>query len=211
MGKANQGMKTWNCMRDLIWKRADQGMKTWKKILTGSSISSNPQSVKNLTGTASVQCAGWESEGQGQKQEKPVGEVWPTKKKSECNLIWTRADQGMKTWRKNLCSSLVTIPEEPEPVHWELETAKRDGEKEKKTKKAVVKDKAFYPNLLQQSKTKDKDCDENKNTSKSKVYKEGETSISTSSVQCAGWEMEHAKTKKNKVSISTYRQVYLNT
>ena len=196
--KANQGMKTWNRMRDLIWKSADQGMKTWKNIPKGSSISSNQQSVKNLTGTTSVQCAGWESEGQGQKPEKPVGEIWPIKKKSECNLIWKRADQGMKTWRKNPCSPLVTIPEEPEPVHWELGTAKRDGEREKKTKKAVVKNKAFYQNLQQQSKTKGKACEENKNTSNPNYHKEGENSISTSSVQCAGWEMERMNMQMKK-------------
>ena len=106
------------------------------------------------------------------------------------NSVWKRAAQGMKTWRKNLRSSLVTIPEEPEPVHGELETAKRDCEKEKKIKNAVVKDKAFYQNLLQQSKMKDKDCDDNKNTSNSNFHEKGETSISTPSVQCAGWEME---------------------
>ena len=95
-------------IQDWIWKKADQGMKTFKatrdliqkRIKKDQSASSNQHSVQNITGTTSVLCAGRESDNLGQKKDMLRNETCHTKGYEICNLIWKRADQGMKTWIK---------------------------------------------------------------------------------------------------------------
>ena len=81
-----------------VWKKADQGMNTWK---------SSP--VPDTNRTSSVLCAGWESWKTERKQftlPKSFGQLTTKsracyqKGQELCDLIWKRADQGMKTWKR---------------------------------------------------------------------------------------------------------------
>ena len=110
------------------------------------------------------------------------------------DLIWKRADQGMKTWIKakdlqtktakdafpvqNTISTASvhcagrdngSIGQEPETVQKEPATVKNDMCDKKEQKGLIVKDKAYYQNRKRKATTTIEACDKNEDTDASKI------------------------------------------